>query len=247
MNIQTIKLSTIKPPKDNPRQSFHKDTIKGLANSIKSDGLLQNLVVTPTRGKKYCIISGERRYRALQLLLDNGDINKDYEISVEIRKNLSKQDKLRLATVENVQRENLHPMDEAEAFATLAQNVHHLPIYPQKLVLLKRPSNAVWRLPICVMHQNKPCVTVKSPSLWQKHSHLVHQTRNTPCLNISKTVIKPIPMIFESSLSGVNRLSPSQCSLSNSIREHSPKIYLPMKTVPISMMKSSSSPCKSSS
>jgi ParB family chromosome partitioning protein len=121
MNIQTVKLSAIKPPADNPRQSFNKDTLEGLADSIKADGLLQNLVVTPTRGKKYRIISGERRYRALQLLLENGDIAGDYEIPVEIRKNLSKQDKLRLATVENVQRENLHPMDEAEAFAALAQ------------------------------------------------------------------------------------------------------------------------------
>lgn len=121
MDLKTIKLTSIQPPADNPRRSFQKDSLEGLADSIKTDGLLQNLVVAPTKGKKFRIISGERRFRALQMLLKNGDITEDYEVPVEVKNKLSKQDTLRLATVENVQRENLHPMDEAEAFARLAQ------------------------------------------------------------------------------------------------------------------------------
>ncbi len=121
MTIKTIKLSDIISPAHNPRKVFDDATIQGLADSIKHDGLLQNLVVAPSKGRKYRIISGERRLRAMLLLLERGDINSDYEVTVEIRKNLSKHDQLRIATVENVQREKLPPMDEAEAFTALAQ------------------------------------------------------------------------------------------------------------------------------
>lgn len=121
MTIKTIKLSTIISPENNPRKSFNDATIEGLADSIKNDGLLQNLVVAPSKGKKYRIISGERRYRAMQLLLEKGDITDDFEVSVEVRANLSKHDQLRIATVENVQREKLPPIDEAEAFTSLVQ------------------------------------------------------------------------------------------------------------------------------
>jgi ParB/RepB/Spo0J family partition protein len=79
---------------------------------------LQNLVVSRGKGRRYRIVSGERRYRALKLLEERGEIAGDYAVKVEIRK-LSRDEALRLATVENVQRENLAPLDEAAAFAAL--------------------------------------------------------------------------------------------------------------------------------
>jgi ParB family chromosome partitioning protein len=119
MSIQTLPLQSIEPPQRNPRRSIDPASIEGLAASIRQDGLLQNLVVIKGKGNHYRIVSGERRYRALMLLQERGEIAKDYGVKVEIRNKLSKDDVLRLATVENVQRENLPPLDEAASFAAL--------------------------------------------------------------------------------------------------------------------------------
>jgi ParB/RepB/Spo0J family partition protein len=119
MSIQSIPLNQLQPPARNPRQLFDDASIEGLAESIRQDGMLQNLVVTKSRGKTYRIISGERRYRALKLLQERGEIESDCAVAADIRVRLGKDDALRLATVENVQRENLPPLDEADAFAAL--------------------------------------------------------------------------------------------------------------------------------
>ncbi|WOS62041.1 ParB/RepB/Spo0J family partition protein [Sinorhizobium fredii] len=119
MTIHTVPLQSIQPPQHNPRRSFDAAQIAGLAASIREDGLLQNLVVARSKGQQYRVISGERRYRALKLLEQRGDIAGDFAVTVEVRSKLGKHDALRLATVENVQRENLPPLDEAAAFAAL--------------------------------------------------------------------------------------------------------------------------------
>ncbi len=123
MTIEMIQISNIKPSKENPRKSFDEKKIAGLAASIRTDGLLQNLVVSKPKGKKktYHIISGERRYRALSLLIKNGDLPQDLKIPVEIKEGLSDEDTHRIATVENVQRENLSPLEEADAIVGLLQ------------------------------------------------------------------------------------------------------------------------------
>jgi ParB family chromosome partitioning protein len=119
MTIETIPFSKLAPTEGaNPRRSMDAAAIEGLAATIKSDGLLQNLVVRRD-GRKFRIVSGERRWRALALLVERGDIGKDYPVPVEVRADLTEADALRLATVENIQREQLAPMDEAEAFASL--------------------------------------------------------------------------------------------------------------------------------
>jgi len=119
MTIQTIPLNKLTAAEgNNPRRSMDAAALDGLAASIKADGLLQNLVVRKV-GRKFRIVSGERRYRALSLLAERGDIGKDHPVPAEVRGGLSEADALRLATVENIQREQLAPMDEAEAFAAL--------------------------------------------------------------------------------------------------------------------------------
>ena len=112
----SVPLSTLLPPKDNPRRTLDQTLIAGLAQSIKTDGVLQNLLVRPEGEGQYRVIFGKRRYLALQHLKKRGDIDGGYEVPVEIKDGLDEGDALRLATVENVQREQLHPMDEAEAF-----------------------------------------------------------------------------------------------------------------------------------
>ena len=119
MNLDTVSLSQLVPSKSNPRKVM-KD-IDGLAASIKTDDLLQNLVVKPLGGKgeRYGIISGERRYRALKLLEERGELPKDFPVPVEIRKGLTEDETLRIATVENLQRTNLAPLEEAAALTKL--------------------------------------------------------------------------------------------------------------------------------
>jgi ParB/RepB/Spo0J family partition protein len=124
MTIQSIPLSSILPPDGNPRTAIDQAGIESLAASIQADGLLQNLVVAPLKSRKprYRLISGERRYRALKLLEERGALPNDHAVPVDIRTGLSADDSLRLATVENLQREDLTPLEEAAAFARLIQD-----------------------------------------------------------------------------------------------------------------------------
>jgi len=117
MTLQTVTLSQLEASAGNLRKAFDDTSIIGLAQSIKADGLLQNLVVAKPKGrlKKFAIISGERRFRAMQYLFSQGEISQDFIIPVEVKENLTDEEILRIATIENVQRENLAPLEEATA------------------------------------------------------------------------------------------------------------------------------------
>jgi ParB family chromosome partitioning protein len=119
--MQTVSLSSLEPSRSNPRKMMDRRSLEGLAASIRNDGLLQNLVVSPLKGKgqHYRIVSGERRFRALKLLQQRGELDGDFAVPVEIRSSLSKDDSLRIATVENLQRQNLTPLEEAAALTKL--------------------------------------------------------------------------------------------------------------------------------
>ena len=124
MTLQTVALSTLQPPTKNPRSFIEQKALAGLSESIRTDGVLQNLIVSLTNNAKkpYRIISGERRFRALQILRKSGEIGTDYQVPVEIREGLSFDDAARIATVENVQREKLPALDEAKVFKTLVHD-----------------------------------------------------------------------------------------------------------------------------
>src|SRR5690606_6866820 len=83
--------------------------------------VLQNLVVKPMngKGKRYAIITGERRYRALRLLEDRGELPDGFTVPVEVRGSLTKDESLRIAAVENLQRQNLTPLEETAALTKL--------------------------------------------------------------------------------------------------------------------------------
>lgn len=113
--IRKIQISEITPAATQPRTHFD-DSIQSLAESIQAEGLLQPIVVTK-EGIGYKIIAGERRYRAMKLLGKT-------EIECRILRKDAK-DTYRLAVVENLQRENLDPIDEARAFRKLKQDYGH--------------------------------------------------------------------------------------------------------------------------
>jgi len=76
----------------------------------------------PKEVGKVGVVSGERRFRAMTLLVAQGHFPKDVSVPVEVRDGLSAEDTLRIATIENVQRENLSPLEEADAIAALVQD-----------------------------------------------------------------------------------------------------------------------------
>lgn len=76
MTIHMIPLSKLTPNAGNPHKAFDESALAGLAQSIRQDGLLQNLVASAAKGRKrlHTLISGERRYRALQRLVAEGHL-----------------------------------------------------------------------------------------------------------------------------------------------------------------------------
>ena len=104
--IVRIKLDKIIPNSNQPRLDFFDDSIKGLAESIKQNGLLQPVTVRKN-GANYELIAGERRYRACLL---NGD--KDIEAIIM---ESTDEESAKLALIENLQRENLNAIEQAMA------------------------------------------------------------------------------------------------------------------------------------
>lgn len=109
--VESIKVERIVPNRYQPRQTFDPARIEELADSIRAHGLLQPIVVRPIEENMYEIIAGERRFRALQL-------NQMTEADVLIR-HLDDEETAVVALIENIQRENLSPIEEAEAYKKL--------------------------------------------------------------------------------------------------------------------------------
>jgi ParB family chromosome partitioning protein len=115
-----IKLGDITPSKTNPRKEFDQESIIELASSIREKGVLQPVLLRPVKGGKtpYELVCGERRYRASILVM--GAIKTRDAIPAVIR-DLTDDEALELQIIENLQRQNVHPMDEAAAFAGLVK------------------------------------------------------------------------------------------------------------------------------
>ena len=109
---KTLRISDIEPNKNQPRTVFDEEAIATLADSIKEHGLLQPILVRPYKDG-YQIVAGERRWRACRLLGMT-------EIPAIISE-MSDIEVAQAAIVENLQRENLNPIEEAEGFKELAE------------------------------------------------------------------------------------------------------------------------------
>lgn len=111
--VKEIKLSLIDPRSDQPRRTFHEESLQSLSESIQAHGLFQPILVREYAMGRYQIIAGERRFRASKLaglteipaiVLDKDD-----------------EETARIALVENLQREDLNPIEEAMAYCSLAE------------------------------------------------------------------------------------------------------------------------------
>lgn len=105
-----VKITMVEPNREQPRKNFDEDALQELADSIKQFGLLQPILVQD-RKDHYEIIAGERRWRAAKLAGLK-------EVPVIIR-NLTEQEIVEISLIENIQRENLNPIEEAQAYKKL--------------------------------------------------------------------------------------------------------------------------------
>ncbi|MEM9839693.1 MAG: ParB/RepB/Spo0J family partition protein [Pseudomonadota bacterium] len=113
---QELPLSDIAPDKDQPRKSFAPEEIKALADSISTRGVLQPILVRPgTPSGSYVIIAGERRWRAAQ----KAGLQTIPVLIKDVAENVSAE----MALIENVQRVDLNPIEEADAYQRLS-DVH---------------------------------------------------------------------------------------------------------------------------
>ena len=108
----TLRLSEIEPNKSQPRKQFDKEALQQLADSISEHGVIQPLIVRSMPNGGYQIIAGERRWRAAKMAGLS-------EIPVVIRDDLSEEQAMQIAMIENLQRENLNPIEEALGYKEL--------------------------------------------------------------------------------------------------------------------------------
>lgn len=114
---KSIPIDQIAPNPMQPRHRFDEESLKELSSSIKNDGLMQPLVVKKN-GTGFTIVAGERRYRACKMAGLT-------EVPVMMMEEIEDSRMLELALIENIQRENLNPMETAEAYSKLMEKCEY--------------------------------------------------------------------------------------------------------------------------
>ncbi|PJZ54306.1 ParB/RepB/Spo0J family partition protein [Leptospira adleri] len=113
--LRDIRISEIRPNPGQPRKTFLEESLKELSETIKAHGVIQPIVVKQLDAG-YEIISGERRYRACKLA--------GFVKIPAIVKNVSENQSMEMAIIENIQREDLNPIEEAIAYKTLSEKLN---------------------------------------------------------------------------------------------------------------------------
>lgn len=113
--VETLKITEVEPNREQPRKNFNEDALLELSDSIKQYGVIQPLIVQK-KGDHYEIIAGERRWRAAKMagIKEIPVIIKDY----------SDQQVMEISLIENIQREDLNPIEEAMAYKNLMEEFH---------------------------------------------------------------------------------------------------------------------------
>lgn len=110
---KTLRVLDLEPNRDQPRKNFNDEALTALAESIREHGMIQPILVRPLPTGGYQIVAGERRWRAARMLgLD--------EVPVSIRE-LTDVQTMQIAIIENLQRENLNPVEEAKGYNELIE------------------------------------------------------------------------------------------------------------------------------
>lgn len=132
--VSLLKISRIEPNRDQPRRKFNEKALEELAESIRIHGVITPVVVRRLEGERYQLIAGERRYRASRLAgLE--------ELPARVL-DVDESEAYQLAMVENLQREDLDPMEEAEGFRVLMETYGLSQADAAKAVGRSRPAVA---------------------------------------------------------------------------------------------------------
>lgn len=129
-----LRLSQIEPDKNQPRKAFDKEGLEQLCASIKEHGLIQPILVTPAGEDRYRIIAGERRWRACRM----AELE---EVPVVIRQ-YSEQEIREISLIENLQREDLNPIEEALGYRNLMEEYGLTQEQIAKTISKSRPAIA---------------------------------------------------------------------------------------------------------
>lgn len=113
-NVATLRVSEIEPNRNQPRKDFNDEALSSLAESIAEHGIIQPIVVRPTVSGRYQIVAGERRWRAARM----AELS---TVPVIIRE-MDDKEYYETALIENLQREDLNPIEEAKGYKTLIDN-----------------------------------------------------------------------------------------------------------------------------
>ena len=111
-----VSIQRVEPNRAQPRKAFDEDALEELADSIRQVGILEPILVRE-RNDRYDIIAGERRWRAAKLAGLK-------EVPVIVRNDLTEQQIVEIQLIENIQRENLNPIEEAQAYERLIREFH---------------------------------------------------------------------------------------------------------------------------
>ncbi|MCP4476202.1 MAG: ParB/RepB/Spo0J family partition protein [Gammaproteobacteria bacterium] len=114
--VEKIALNLIQPGRYQPRKTFNSDALQSLADSIKEQGIIQPVILRELDDGGYELIAGERRWRAAQLA--------DLQAVPAIIQVISDETALAISLIENIQREDLNPIEKAEALQQLADEFH---------------------------------------------------------------------------------------------------------------------------
>ncbi|NKJ42581.1 ParB/RepB/Spo0J family partition protein [Novosphingobium sp. SG720] len=112
--VALLSVAEIEPHPDQPRRHFDEEALDELAQSIAARGVIQPVIVRPIAGGRYQLVAGERRWRAAQRA-------RVHEIPAIVRQ-LDEREVTALALIENLQREDLNPVEEARAYQRLSDN-----------------------------------------------------------------------------------------------------------------------------
>lgn len=168
--IQKIEIVKIKPNKDQPRKHFDEEAISQLSESIKQYGILQPLIVSPGESGDYIIIAGERRYRASQ----KAGIDK-LPVIVRSSKDL---EQLEIALVENVQRVDLSPLEQAASIERLHEqfNMSYIDIAKR---LGKADTTIVNIVRLLQLPENAK-IALKDKKISEGHARTILALKNSP-------------------------------------------------------------------
>ena len=178
-SLKNIDINKIVVNKQQPRTVFDEEKIEELADSIKENGLIQPIIVRK-KDKKYEIIAGERRYRACKKagLKDISCIIEDY----------NDQEVSTLAIIENIQREDLSPIEEAKAYQTLMKQYHYSQNELAKIVG-KKQSTIANKLRLLKLNDDV-IFAVDKKKITERHARAMLSVDKDKQVEILKEVLK---------------------------------------------------------